>query len=73
MDKTLIQSAKDFQKWKSYCKNVAYDYVEFMAEEAEEPKEYPCVMISHDEQCCEGSYRYDLHYHFVYLSDFNIN
>ena len=70
MDKTLIQSAKDFQEWKSYCKNVAYDYVYFMAEEEDEPKSYPCVLISHDEQCCEGSYRYDLYYHFVYPSDF---
>lgn len=70
MDKKLLKSREDFIEWKNYCKNVAYDYVYFMAEEEDEPKEYPCVMISHDEQCYEGSYRYDLYYHFVYPSDF---
>lgn len=70
MDKTLLKSAEDFNAWKSYCKNVAYDYVEFVAEEEEEPKEYPCVMISHDEPVCEGAYKYYLYYHFVYPSDF---
>ena len=73
MDKKLLKTQEDFIEWKNYCKNVAYDYVYFMAEEEDEPKEYPCVMVYHDEQCCEGSYRYDLYYHFVYLSDFNLN
>lgn len=73
MDKKLLKTREDFIEWKNYCKNVAYDYVYFMAEEEDEPKEYPCVMVYHDEQCCEGSYRYDLYYHFVYLSDFNLN
>jgi hypothetical protein len=69
MDKTLLKTREDFFEWKSYCKNV-YDYVYFMAEEETMPKEYPCMIISHSEPCCEGSYRYDLYYHFVYPSDF---
>lgn len=70
MDKKLLKTTGDFFEWKNYCKNVAYDYVEFVAEEEEEPKEYPCVMISHDEPVCEGAYKYYLYYHFVYPSDF---
>lgn len=70
MDKKLLKSREEFIEWKSYCKGVVYDYVEFVAEEDEEPKEYPCVMISHDEQYCEGSYLHFLYYYFVYPSDF---
>lgn len=70
MDKKLLRTSGEFFEWKNYCKNVAYDYVEFVAEEEEEPKEYPCVMISHDEPYCEGSYLYNLYYYFVYPSDF---
>ena len=70
MDKKLLKTTGDFFEWKNYCKNVAYDYVEFVADEEEEPKEYPCVMVYHDEPYCEGSYLYNLHYHFVYPSDF---
>ena len=73
MDKKLLRTTGDFFEWKNYCKNVAYDYVEFVAEEDEEPKEYPCVMVYHDEPYCEGSYLHNLYYHFVYLSDFNLN
>ena len=73
MNKKLLRTTGDFFEWKNYCKNVAYDYVEFVAEEDEEPKEYPCVMVYHDEPYCEGSYLYNLYYHFVYLSDFNLN
>jgi hypothetical protein len=72
MDKKLLRTREDFIKWKewkSYCKSV-YDHLYFMAEEETIPKEYPCVIISHDEPYCEGSYRCDLYYRFVYPSDF---
>ena len=70
MEKKLLKSVEEFNEWKSYCKNVAYDYVEFVEESEEEPKEYPCIMVFHDEQANEGSYLYNLYYHFVYPSDF---
>ena len=68
MVKQLLKSHEDFIDWKNYYKYVAYDALE--AEKEEEPNEYPCVVISHNEPYCEGAYLYILHYHFVYSSDF---
>lgn len=67
MNKKLLKSREDFIEWKKYCKNIGYLSVDFTAEEEEEPNEYPCLMISHDEQW--GSYLYNLHYCFVYPKD----
>ena len=68
MDKKLLKTREDFIEWQNYCKKVAHEYVKFVADDEEEPKEYPCLMISHEEQW--GSYLYNLHYCFVYSSDF---
>ena len=68
MDKKLLKTREDFIERQNYCKKVAYEYVKFVAEDEEEPKEYPCLMIYHDEQW--GSYLYNLHYCFVYPSEF---
>ena len=62
MNKKLLKSREDFIEWKKYCKNVEYLSVDFTAEEEEEPKEYPCVMIFR-------TFLYTLHYCFVYSSD----
>ena len=71
MDKKLLKAQEDFVEWKDYCKNEVYGDAKFEGEEEDEPKEYPCVMISHDErEFGWGSYLYTLHYHFVYPSDF---
>ena len=72
MNKKLLKSREDFVEWKKYCENVVYDRdsVKFKGEEEDEPKEYPCVMISHDErEFGWGSYLYTLHYCFIYSSD----
>ena len=72
MEKKLLKTREDFIEWQNYCKNVVYDRdsVKFEGEEDDEPKEYPCVMISHDErEFGWGSYLYTLYYHFVYPSD----
>ena len=68
MKKNLLKSREDFIELKNYYENKVYDAVGFVAEDEEEPKEYPCLMISHEEQW--GSYLYNLHYCFVYSSDF---
>ena len=70
MNKKLLKSREDFIEWKKYCKNVEYLSVDFTAEEEEEPFDYPCVMIYHDNPYSDNPYRYNLYYHFVYLSDF---
>ena len=72
MDKKLLKTREDFIEWQNYCKKVAYEYVKFVAEDEEEPKEYPCVMISHDNPYSDNPYRYNLYYHFVYPSDFMV-
>ena len=68
MEKKLLKTREDFIEWKNHCKKVVYDCVEFVAEEEDEPKEYPCLMIYHDEQW--GVYLYNLYYCFIYPSDF---
>lgn len=70
MEKHLIKTKEDFIEWKNYCKDVIFDHVHFVARNEKEPKEYPCVLFSHEEQYCKGSYLYLLHYHFAYPSDF---
>ena len=70
MEKKLLKTREDFIEWKN-CENEVYGDVKFEGEEETEPKEYPCIMISHDErEFGRGSYLYTLHYYFVYPSDF---
>ena len=62
MNKKLLKSREDFVKVKKDYENDAYYEIGFAAEEEEEPKEYPCMMIFR-------TFLYTLHYCFVYSSD----
>ena len=70
MNKRLLKSREDFIKWKNYYENEAYDAVGFVAEDEDEPNEYPCVMVSRNEPYEEDFFLFNLHYYFVYQSDF---
>ena len=70
MNKKVLKSRADFIEWKKYCENVAYISVDFIAEEEEEPFEYPCIMFYRDNPYSDSPYRYNLYYHFAYQSDF---
>ena len=70
MNKKLLKSRADFIEWKKYCENVAYISVDFTAEDEDEPNEYPCVMVSRCEPYDEDFFLFNLHYYFVYQSDF---
>ena len=59
MEKKLLKSRKDFLELKKDYENDDYYEIEFAAEE---PKEYPCVMIYR-------TFLFTLHYCFVYPSD----
>ena len=62
MNKKLLKSREDFVKLKKDYENDAYYEIGFAAEEEEEPKEYPCMMIFR-------TFLYTLHYCFIYSSD----
>ena len=62
MKKNLLKTREDFIELKNHYENKVYDAVGFLAEEEEEPNEYPCVMIYR-------TFLYTLHYCFVYSSD----
>ena len=49
MKKNLLKSREDFIELKNYYKNKVYDAVGFVAEDEDEPNEYPCVMVSRHE------------------------
>lgn len=70
MKKNLLKSREDFIELKNYYENKVYDAVGFVAEDEDEPNEYPCVMIYRDNPYSDNPYRYNLYYHFVYQSDF---
>ena len=59
MEKKLLKSREDFLELKKDYENDDYYEIGF---EAEEPKEYPCVMIYR-------TFLFTLHYCFVYPSD----
>ena len=69
MDKELLlKSAIDFNSWKNEHKDWLGNF-SYEAEEEDEPKSYPCVLITSEEydECSYCVRRYL----FVYLSDFN--
>ncbi len=70
MKKDLLKSREDFIELKNYYENEVYDAVGFVAEDEDEPNEYPCVMVSRREPYDEDFFLFNLHYYFVYQSDF---
>ena len=62
MNKKLLKSREDFVEFKKGYENIDYYEIGFAAEEEEEPKEYPCVVIYR-------TFLFTLHYCFVYPSD----
>lgn len=70
MKKDLLKSREDFIELKNYYENEVYDAVGFVAEDEDEPNEYPCVMVSRCEPYDEDFFLFNLHYYFVYQSDF---
>ena len=70
MKKNLLKSREDFIELKNYYKNKVYDAVGFVAEDEDEPNEYPCVMVSRHEPYDEDFFLFNLRYYFVYQSDF---
>ena len=49
MKKDLLKSREDFIELKNHYENEVYDAVGFVAEDEDEPNEYPCVMVSRNE------------------------
>lgn len=70
MKKNLLKSREDFIELKNYYENKVYDAVGFVAEDEDEPNEYPCVMVSRHEPYDEDFFLFNLRYYFVYQSDF---